>query len=195
MRRVLLCVALLFASGCATVKMSRVRSDWAQVDRQQVKRLVVVTSPLPAEQAQVGELWSLVARRYINQKRNFIVKEHLARPDGEGLPASACGEGLEGAMWLRPTVRRHGDGVEAQVDAVLVRCRDGHEVWAAQAGGSWASSDKTLKELTAQYVDELGPQVQPYVAPSFHLLKAALDTLPDPVLTEDDVSEKIELGE
>ena len=44
-------------------------------------------------------------------------------------------------------------------------------------------------------MQELGPEVEPYVAPSWRLLQATLDTLPRPVLTDEDVIEKIELGE
>jgi probable lipoprotein (TIGR04455 family) len=196
-RRLLLPAALLvLGTGCATVKSTRLRADYDAVDKHRVKRLVVLTQPLPAEDEQLGELWSLMARRYVNQKRNFLAKENLAR-DGEPVfqPKGLCQDGIEGVLWLRPELRQVGKGVEAQVRARLFRCGDFEEVWAADAGGSWDSADKHLQEVTAQYVAEFGPRVEPFVAPTFRLLKATLDTLPNPELGEDDISEKIELDE
>jgi probable lipoprotein (TIGR04455 family) len=99
-------------------------------------------------------------------------------------------------LWLAPdSVKLVGKGVEAGVKAQLLRCSDAGEIWAAEAAGSWNSEDKRYASLTEQYTGELGAEAGPYVAPSFRLLSATLDTLPDPVLTEEDTTEKIELGE
>jgi probable lipoprotein (TIGR04455 family) len=201
MNRLVLVLGFALLAGCATVRSSRLRPDYATVDRHQVKRLAVLTQPLPEGQQQLGELWSLLARRYVNQNRDFIAKAHLALP---GQPEDAtfralCALGdagnIEGLLWLAPTVERAGKGVQAAVHARLLRCADGEEIWAAEAGGSWASDDARYRELTAQYAQELGPEVAPHVGPTFRLLKATLDTLPNPLLTEVDVEEKIELGE
>ena len=189
------CLALLMATGCATVKMQRLRPDYATVDRQATRRLVVVTQPLPDGVAAVGDLFSKVARRYVNQKREyFIVKQERSMAEGFA-PQSVCGEGLEGVLWLKPTVKKVGEGVEGTVDAQLVRCSDGQEVWAAQSAGSFPSDDKHLVEVAKQYVSDLGPTVAPYVAPAFNLLRPMLDTLPEPAPNEDIANEKIELGE
>ena len=40
------------------------------------------------------------------------------------------------------------------------------EVWSGQDSGSWKSDDPNLKEVAGIYVTELGPEVQPYVAPT-----------------------------
>ncbi|MFY0581518.1 MXAN_6521/LA_1396 family lipoprotein [Cystobacter fuscus] len=69
------------------------------------------------------------------------------------------------------------------------------EIWAAEAAGSWNSEDKRYAALTEQYAGELGAEAGPYVAPSFRLLSATLDTLPNPLLNDEDTNEKIELGE
>ncbi|MFL5356532.1 MXAN_6521/LA_1396 family lipoprotein [Archangium sp.] len=197
MNRLALVLGLVLLAGCTTVKSSRVRPDYETVDKTQVKRLAVVTQPLPDGKKEVGELWSLVARRYVNQNRDFIAKANVALDGNPEDPAfkGLCVENLEGILWLSPDVKRTGNGVEASVKAQLLRCRDGQEVWAAQAAGSWPSEDERYKELTAQYTSELGPEVSPYVAPTFRLLSATLDTLPRPQLNDEEVTEKIELGE
>jgi probable lipoprotein (TIGR04455 family) len=184
-------------SGCATVKSQRLRPDWEQVDKQQVKRLLVVTQPLPDGKSAVGELWSLVARQWVNQNRDFIVKSNLALPDrpAETSFKGLCVEGIEGVLWLDPGVTLKADGAEVSVRARLTRCRDGEEIWAAEAGGSWDSKDEDYQQRVAQYVQELGEEVAPYVVPTSKLLAATLGTLPNPELNEADKDEKIELGE
>lgn len=195
-------LALALTSACSAVKMQRVREDYETEDRQRTKRLLVSVAPAPAGDEQVRELWRVIARRYVNQKRDFIVRERpeetlQAEAAANFSPLSLCpsSENLEGVLHLEPDVKREGGGVEGSVMARLLRCRDGEEVWAARAEASFPSDDEDLKEVTTQYVDEFGEALGPYVAPSFRLLKAALDTLPRPELSESDVDEKIELGE
>src|SRR6476661_201641 len=118
--RALVIVFLALSTGCSVVKETRIRSDWNTVDANKVKRLVVVTSPLPDNNEHVGQLWSRIARRYTNQKREFIAKEELAVATLEGGAKSLCKEGIEGVLHLAPTVARKGDGVEAAVSAQLI---------------------------------------------------------------------------
>jgi probable lipoprotein (TIGR04455 family) len=190
-------VALALTTGCSAVRSSYVRPDYEQVDRQQVKRLSVVTQPLPEGKPAVGELWSLIARQWVNQNRDFLVKDNKAREAVPAAPTVAehCVEGIEGVLWLEPQTKREGGGVEAQVKARLMRCSDGQDVWRAEAAGSWDSQDEKFRERVAQYVQQLGPDVEPYVVPSYKLLSATLDTLPNPQLNDVDIEEKIELGE
>lgn len=192
-RRLLLVALTLVSAACATVRQVSVRPDYEQVDRTQTLRLAVVTAPLPDGNEAVGRLWSRIARKYVNDKRDFIVKQDLA---AAALPADICGEGLDGVLHLVPEVRLQGDGAEAAVRAELFRCRDRETVWRAEAGGAWSSDEEKLRETTAHYVEELGPEVKPYVAPTFQLLRATLDTLPMPKLEGDDaIMEKIEHAE
>jgi probable lipoprotein (TIGR04455 family) len=180
-------------AGCSVVRSSRVREDWERVDRQRVKRLVVLTQPLPDGNQKVGEMWSAIAARHVDLKRDFIIKERAAR-SGEGAAAAQehCADGIEGVLWLAPDVKRVRDGVEAQVEGKLFRCVDGEEVWSASAGGSWDSQEEKLKQTIDDYAAQFGEEVRPYVAASYRLLQDTLDTLPNPVLTEEDQMDKIE---
>lgn len=205
MKRAIVPLALLLLPACAsTLKSSRVSPDYEQADKARLKRLRVLTAPVPAGvDPQLGELWSRVARRYVNQKRNFIAKAHGAlptRPDAATLRAQCeDGEGLEGLLWLEPTqVTRVGkapeQGVEAAVHAQLLRCTDLREVWAADAAGSFPSEDAQLKESAALWTQGLEPSVEPYAAPAFRLLRPLLDSLPEPTPPSSD-EETIEKGE
>src|SRR5262249_35718611 len=151
---------VLLTLGCATVKSSSVEKGYETADQKKVKRLLVVTAPLPEENPKLGQMWSLMARRYVNLKRDFLVKGDRSQPlsPGNALDAKAlCGEGLEGVLWLKPNLRREGDKVNAAVSAALVRCSDGGEIWSAQAQGTWSSEDSNLKETIGTYVNQFGP--------------------------------------
>jgi probable lipoprotein (TIGR04455 family) len=196
-KRLALAVSLAMLSACATVKNSFTRPDYEQVDQQRVKRLVVVTQPLPDGKQPVGELWSLIAREYVNQHRDFLVKENVVQnePATEDSLKALCTDGFEGVLLLVPQVKRTQDGVDVAVHGRLMRCADGQDVWSADASGSWDSRDDKFTARTEHYVQEFGPEVEPYVVPSYKLLQATLDTLPNPLLTDQDKDEKIELGE
>ena len=187
-------VALALLSGCSIVKRYTVRDDWASTDRSKVKRLVVLVQPLPDGQEKAGELFARIARRYVNMKRDFLVKQEkfaAAAPD----LASLCGgdDAIEGVLWLSPVVTKKGDGFELELKGSLKRCGDGREAWTAEAGGSFPAKDNLLVEVTKTYVGELGSEVEPWVAPAMNALRPVLDTLPQPQLTEQDQDEKIGL--
>ncbi len=196
-KRLAIVLSVATLAGCSAVKHSFTRPDYEQVDRQRVKRLVVVTAPLPDGKPAVGELWSLIARQYVNQNRDFLVKENSTQAESADTAAlqGLCVEGIEGVLHLAPQVKLTPEGADVAVRARLMRCMDGEDVWSAEAAGSWDSRDEKFNERTAQYVQQLGPEVEPYVVPTYKLLQATLDTLPRPHLDEADIDEKIELGE
>lgn len=192
-RAVLALAVLSLGLGCA-IREVRIRPDYEAVDKLQTKRLAVVTQPLPEGVQSLGDLWSVMARRQVNLKRQFIAKETAALVEPFE-PRSRCKEGIEGVLWLSPGVERQGKYLSTEVTATLFRCSDGAVVWEAQGGGRWPAKDEGVKEITARYVSELGPDVEAYVGPTYHLLKALVDQMPDPVLDEKDKDEKIELGD
>jgi probable lipoprotein (TIGR04455 family) len=196
-KRLALMLGLAVLTACATVKNSFTRPDYEQVDKERVKRLVVVTQPLPDGKQPVGELWSLITRQYVNQNRDFLVKQHLTQsePATPDSLKALCIEGIEGVLLLAPQVKLNADSVDAALRARLMRCADSEDVWSAEASGNWDSRDEKFRERAAQYVQQLGPEVEPYVVPTYKLLQATLDTLPNPKLNDQDIDEKIELGE
>lgn len=190
----LLLPLFVLTSGCSIVKHSMVRDDWAATDRSKVKRLVVVVQPLPDGNEKAGELFARIARRYVNMKRDFLVKTERFVATAPEL-GTLCGgdDAIEGALFLTPTLTKKGAGFEIEVKGALRRCGDGREAWTAEAGGSFPSKDDLLVEVTKTYVQELGAEVEPYVAPAMNVLRPVLDTLPQPLLSEQDQDEKIGL--
>lgn len=194
MKRALCMLGLVGAAGCATVQASHVSPGYAASDKQKVKRLLVVTSPFPGGREDVAKMWSAFTRKYVNLHRNFLVKAEKALATADLAPKSLCGEGLEGVLWLKPTaMKQAAKSVHAGVEASLVRCSDGGEVWGAKAAGGWPTEDANLSGDIQEYVGSLGSDVGSYYPSTFYLLRAALDTLPDPALTDEETNEKIEL--
>lgn len=183
----------LALAGCSAVRHASTQDDFDQVDKKTLLRLMVFTAPLPAGEASAGEMFSEMARRYVNHHRDFIAKEGAA---AAALPADACGEGFDGLLHLEPRVVPTEGGAEVEVEGRLLRCADGVEVWRAGVAGSWPSEDPNVSTVIEEYSDEFGSGVTPIAAPAFHALRALLDTLPRPVLEkDDDIMEKIELGD
>lgn len=193
MKRALL-VLVVAASGCSVVKASRISDTWQTEDSTAVKRLALVVQPLPNAQEPAGQAWARIARRYVNQKRDFLVKREIAQAAAVQL-ADVCGgeDAIEGVLTLTPSVVAKGDGFEVDVKGALVRCSDGRESWSGTAAGSFPSKDKLLVEVTNVYVQEFGEAVAPYVPPAMNVLRPLLDTLPQPTLTEADLDEKMTL--
>lgn len=185
---------LLALSSCSIVKAARIRDDWAQVDRQAVRRLAVVVQPLPDGNQKAGEAFARIARRYVNQKRDFLVKKEVVQAEAPKL-ADLCGgeDAIEGVLFLKPGFKPRAGGFEAELSGALARCSDGREAWTGQAAGSFLSKDPGLVEVTTIYVQEFGAEVERYVPPALNLLRPLLDTLPQPILTEADVDEKLTL--
>jgi probable lipoprotein (TIGR04455 family) len=193
-RLVLAAMTLGVLGGCSIVKRYTVRDDWATVDRAKVKRLVVLVQPLPDGQEKAGELFARIARRYVNMKRDFLVKQEKFAATMPELTALCGGEdAIEGVLRLAPVMTKRDSGFEVELKGALLRCGDGREAWTAEAAGSFPSKDERLVEVTKSYVSELGGEVEAYVAPAMNVLRPVLDTLPQPQLTEQDQDEKIGL--
>lgn len=185
---------LLLLSGCSVVKMSRVVDDWPFAHANRVKRLTVVIQPLPDGQQKAGEAWGRIVRRYVNMKRNFLVRAELAQEAPAEL-AAVCVEGSEAMLWIKPHVTAREGGFEASADAKLLRCGDGLELWAGESGGSFEVADPKLVEVTAMYGKEYAPEVERYIPLAMNLLRPLLDTLPNPVLTKEEEDEKVTVDE
>jgi probable lipoprotein (TIGR04455 family) len=187
-------IFLLLLTSCSVVKMSRLADGWETAEKSRLKRIAVVVQPLPDGNEKVGAMFARVARRYVHMKRNFLVKADSARA-ADTSPIADCAEGLDGILWLKPSVKAVGTGIEADVLGRLLACPDGREVWAAEAGGSFHAYDEGLKEVAANYGQENGTEVERYVPAAMNVLRPMLDTLPQPELTEADVEEKMTLDE
>lgn len=191
MKHTCVVLTLVTLSGCSIVKSSKVADDWPTKGSASVKRLAVMVTSSPGGVQKAGEAMTRITKRYVNQKRDFLVKVEV--PPGINDPRSACGgdEHIEGVLILTPKFIAEGSGFETEITGALVACSDMSQAWSGTAAGSFPSKDSGLVEVTQVYVQELGPEVQPFIPPMLNLLRPLLDTLPQPHLTDADVEEKL----
>lgn len=190
-----LVIASLALSCAHVVKSTYLRPDYDQVDRTQTKRIAIAIAPVPDHNQKVGDLWALMAKRTLRLKRDYIVKSAVAQdvPGPSYDWKSQCAEGIEGVLWISPAMAPTKNGFQTSLVAHLFRCRDGEEIWNATAQGHWPSHDEGLKEVTARYVADVGPEVEPYVVPTHRILRGLVDAVPQVTLNDKDKEEKIEV--
>lgn len=194
MKRIVLVTGVVFCSACSNVQWAYTRDDYALKDQKTVKRLVLALQPLPEGNAKAGSIFARVARRFVNMKREFLVRKEQVQADTLQFGAM-CTDGAEGVLWLEPDLKPEGNGYRGSVEARLLRCPDAREVWCGKASGFVASTDEGLTSVADTYAKEFGDDSKRYVAPALNLLRPLLERLPNPILSEEDVTEKMSLDE
>jgi probable lipoprotein (TIGR04455 family) len=197
MKRLPLVVALAaLGQACSSVTAVYQQPGYSAQGPAPIKRIVVAgwgpTDAAPGEAAGLGEVLAHVAADLIKLRKNYLVydtrvlKQHWA----EG-----CADKVEGVLLVRPLEAVPAGGqVRMRLAMELLRCSDGALAWRAEAADRSAEKDADLAQLTATYVQQVGEAATRYAAPAFVVLQALVRELPDPTLTDDDVTEKIELG-
>lgn len=190
-------VMALLALGCATA-CSGVRATYRQAGydahaKNAVKRVAVV-GWAPQDEADLGPVLAHVAADLIKLRKNYLVTGASAGYAGRW--SMACTDGVQGVAMVRALeVTRAGSGrMQMTLALELLRCSDGALLFRQEARGRRAFDDAHLRGLTQNYTALLGEDARHFAAPSFSLLQPMVAALPDPVLDDAEVEEKIELG-
>jgi probable lipoprotein (TIGR04455 family) len=86
-----------------------------------------------------------------------------------------------------------GEHIDLEITGELRRCSDKAVVWSATARASGKSRNRSLRNLVQNYVKEHGNQAEVYAAPAFNIIENIVESMPNPELTEDELTEKIDL--
>jgi probable lipoprotein (TIGR04455 family) len=189
--RLSLLVLAVLASACGgAIDSQYVLRGYDAHASMAVKR-IAVAGWAPSELPQLGALAARIATDRVKLRKNYLVHDTvvLARDWSE-----ACGE-RQGVLAVR-TLELSVDGSDITVlmDAELFRCADGRLLWRTEGELTADADDEDLANLAASYMSQVGPAARRYAAPVFALLQQLLESLPDPMLNDDEVMEKIELG-
>ncbi len=188
-------VALLALTTLASACGGAIRSRYALAGYDAlapgaIKR-IAVAGWAPASHADVAPLAAQVAADFVKLRKNYLVHPPVAEKRDF---AEACA-GVEGVLEVRVLeLATTGDEVTARVEASLFRCGDGALLWRTEGGLAASSRDVSLEKLAEAYRTRAGESAARFAAPLFAILQQLLGPLPDPVLTDDEVTEKIELG-
>jgi len=193
-----LIVASVMCTACSAVESTYVRAGYDAKTPDAVKRIAIVAWALP-DHPKLGDVLRQVTADRVQLKMQYLVyRVELIDTEWRAVcgPLGAEGEGaLEGVLAVQAIdVKLAGEDIELRLVAELHRCADGELLWRAEGFEGTESKDDDLTKLTESYQTKLGEAAGRYAAPVFLILRDILETLPDPVLTDDEIMEKIELS-
>ena len=192
MRRWLCWIPLSICFACSAVHQVYQQPSYDVHGPAPIKR-IAVAGWAPQDANGLGDVVSQVATDLIKLRKNYLVRNTQALKQSW---SELCGgEKIEGVFLVRVMDSAPGGGqVFMRLQAELYRCQDGALLWQAEADGKENSSNADLASLIGNYQKSAGPAATVYAAPAFVLLQQIIKLLPDPVLNESDIDEKIEIG-
>jgi probable lipoprotein (TIGR04455 family) len=186
-----LAAVLAGTSACSAVRNVYEQPGYSHDGDTSIKR-IGVTAWAPAENKGLSDTLAAVATDLVKLRKNYLVYD--TQPTTRSF-AEMCKDKIEGVLVARTLgVKKEGGDVNLNVALELYRCKDGALVWRADGAEAVDSKDSDLEKLTSNYSSSVGEPAKTYAAPAFSLLQQLVAELPDPVLTDADISEKIELG-
>lgn len=189
MKRLIVVTAFALA-GCSTLGSTYVAPGYKSTSADAVKR-ITIGAWAPTEQAGAAPVIARVAADFVKLRKNYLVPEAVALRGWE----EGCKEGRDGVLTVRVTKSELKDReVDLHLVTELYRCADGALLWRAEGCGEAKSNDESLKQMVENYTREVGPDAERFAAPAFVVLQDMLNAMPDVVLTDAEVEEKIELG-
>ena len=184
---------LSLSAACSQVRHTYRAQGYDPLSRGAIKRLAVV-GWAPTEAAGAGPVAAQVAADLIKLRKNYLVTQASAGYAGRW--SMACTNGVQGVVMvrvLRASEPKPGH-VALNLAVSLLRCSDGALLYRSEVGGQSKSGEASLAQLVTSYEAAFGAEARTYAAPSFTLLQQVVAQLPDPVLDDKEVEEKIELG-
>ena len=183
------CALALIATSCSTLQSQYLAAGYDPTSPTAVKRIAVIGWS-SSEQPDLATLLAAVATDRLKLKSNYLISH-----SGSARSWSAACDEREGVLFIRALSCSVVDtDVSLHLVAELYACNTGAMLWRAEAAGAHTSADTDLQELSRSYAAQLGDAVRPWAGPVFILLRDLLDLLPNPILSDDDFLEKIDLG-
>jgi probable lipoprotein (TIGR04455 family) len=205
-------IALFLASmSCSALKSSYLAKGYGTLDTKMVKR-IAIAGWTPKNMPEVDELLVEVSSDRLALKTNYMiyrgqkVKRSWSELCEVKAPAPSQDEedddeeidpetlDVEGVLLVRLLDAENVDKVYLHLSAELYDCGSGAVVWRARGEDRLASDNEDLAALTKGYLGNVGASVKPFVVPVFLVLRDLFNAIPNPVLNESDVLEKIEYG-
>jgi probable lipoprotein (TIGR04455 family) len=193
MKKVLTASALisvmLAALACSSVRRQFIVEGYRKNPDRMIKRIVVFVEP-SAGTTDLASLIGAMTRDVIKTNRNYLIYGILST--GRDV-AEAC-KVRDGVLRMQLNKADvSGERVSLEITGELRRCSDDSVVWSASARSSGKSRNRSLENLIRSYVEEHGKQAEIYAAPAFNIIEDIVETMPNPVLTEEELLEKIDL--
>jgi len=180
---------MLVSFACTSVHHRFIVEGYKKNPGQMIKRIVIISKSSPQNRGLAG-LISAMTRDLIRTNRNYLVYGTIST-EREVAEACKIHDGV-----LKMSVDRAdavGEHIDLQITGELRRCSDKSVVWSATARASGRSRNRSPKNLVHNYVEKHGNQAGVYAAPAFNIIEDIVESMPNPELTEDELTEKIDL--
>ena len=176
--------------ACSTTRHQFFSPTYDAAGPAAIKKVAVV-GWAPHEHRGLAEVLGAVGTDLVKLRKNYLV---TATSTAQIHWAEACGSQADGILYIRALHSQSlGHKQHLTLSLEMLRCRDGALLWRAEGSGTQASDDAKLCELVANYTSQLGPAGSSFAAPAFVILQDLVEALPNPVLSSDEVAEKLEL--
>lgn len=180
---------LATGAGCSSITSQFALSPYPLEGPGAVKSVVIAVWTDEGH-ASAGPVLAKVAADMVKLRKNYLVFDATAMKRGW---SELCAE-HSGVLTLRLLhASTDGDELALTLVAELYRCSDGALVYRAEAEESLEPADEDLAQMVEAYARDLGEPAKRYAAPAFVVLQDLVANLPNPVLTDDEVMQKIEL--
>jgi len=196
----LLLLVPLLASACGSpLKLAYGLRGYGPSGPDTIKH-VALLAWAPTDTPKLAELLARETADVLRLRRNYLV--HAVAPMRQSwaeacrIEATASGPALElqGVIAVRLLDAVMSEGkVAMTLSMELYRCADGALVSRSEAKEASDPAEADLQLLVSGYVAEFGALAEQHAAAAFILIKTLVDALPNPVLTDDEIEQKIEL--
>ena len=185
-------IVVALVAGCSHISGLYLLSGYDVQASTTVKRITVGAWGDEQRAPGLAGVLAQVTTDYVKLRKNYLVHPHDTNASSWD---TLCVDGLEGVLWVRALeVETTPTEVFLHASAELYACKTGALVWRIEGSRKQPSQNADLAQLVQSYASTSGKAAEVYAAPAFVLLQEMLGSLPDPVLNDHDIEEKIELG-
>jgi probable lipoprotein (TIGR04455 family) len=196
---------LMIACGASGQVLYQVDHYDQKYKKSLIRLALYVEAQSDAHTEQLLQLWGIQTQRYINQHRDFLLKEIAGSEipkdiDFQALNSKSedikelCVPEIQGVIYLKGKVLPQDQKMKLSMQSELYDCEKQNKLWVAKIDDIWESKDQTVESVIKMYENEIGKEVYLYIAPSFHAIRLLFEQLPYPKMTLDrDIKDKIEM--
>jgi len=184
-----------FLSNCALQKWF-ITSSYKLEERHRLKRVALIMDD-HQNIAKLDELFMSMARDYVSHKKEYIIytldNEVVDVQKTSLLKICRENSQIEGLLvhhWQRFDPKVHN--IKLQMKSELIDCKNMKLVWTSTNGDTYKFQANELGALVRSWEGKLGSYVSDYVAPFYYFLDDLYFSLPDPILNDEDINEKVE---
>jgi len=189
----LIIIFVLFAASCTSVQKVYQLSDYGKNSSNMIKRINILLKNETADDGKI-RAFSLIASDMVKANLNYIIQDTAVAKKGQTRYCS----GSEGTAVFTLMTSQIDAKQLIKIKGELYKCPENLLIWDAVAEADMviSSGDKKLDNMSLMYEDKLNKidkKSGMYSSAMFSVLYDIIKTMPNPVLTDEEVNEKIEL--